>query len=124
MSLLRLKAHTSQPRLLALIQDKLADDIASGRIETTLPLDDLAYTTLRVTESFHYLRTITGEPPADPDRAARVLKAILRPAGSARSRPVRCAGRLSAVAPYRADRGTDSAGRDRAGQERREHRRR
>jgi AcrR family transcriptional regulator len=78
MSLLTLKAHGFQPRLLALIRDKLADDIATGRIEAILPLDDLAYTVLRVAESFHYLPTITGEP-ADPDRAGAVLKAILRP---------------------------------------------
>jgi hypothetical protein len=78
MSLLTLKAHGFQPRILALVRDKLAEDIATGRIEAILPLDDLAYTVLRVTESFHYLPTITGEP-ADPDRAIRVLKAILRP---------------------------------------------
>jgi AcrR family transcriptional regulator len=78
MSLLTLKAHGFQPRILALVRDKLAEDVAAGRIEDILPLDDLAYTVLRVTESFHYLPTITGEP-ADPDRATRVLKAILRP---------------------------------------------
>jgi AcrR family transcriptional regulator len=78
MSLLTLKVHGFQPRLLALIQEKLAEDIADGRIEAILPLEDLAYTVLRVAESFHYLPTITGEP-ADPDRAAAVLKAILRP---------------------------------------------
>ena len=78
MSLLTLKAHGFQPRLLALIREKLAEDIAAGRIEDILPLDDLAYTVLRVAESFYYLPTITGEP-ADPDRATRVLKAILRP---------------------------------------------
>ena len=78
MSLLTLKANGVQPRILALLRDKLADDIATGRIEAILPLDDLAYTVLRVAESFHYLPTITGEP-ADPDRAAQVLKAILRP---------------------------------------------
>jgi hypothetical protein len=33
MSLLTLKAHGFQPRLLALIRDKLAQDIAEGRIE-------------------------------------------------------------------------------------------
>jgi hypothetical protein len=78
MSLLTLKAHGFQPRLLALIRDKLAQDIAEGRIEAILPLDDLAYTVLRVAETFHYLPTITGEP-ADPDRATALLKAILRP---------------------------------------------
>ncbi len=76
MSLLTLKANGFQPRMLALVRDKLAEDIADGRIESPLPLDDLAYTVLRVTESFHYLPTITGEP-ADPDRATLVLKAIL-----------------------------------------------
>jgi hypothetical protein len=78
MSLLTLKANGVQPRILALVRDKLAEDIAGGRIEAVLPLDDLAYTVLRIAESFHYLPTITGEP-ADPDRATKVLKAILRP---------------------------------------------
>ena len=82
MSLLTLKANGFQPRLLALIRDKLADDIATGRVEPSLPLDDLAYTVLRVAESFHYLATITGES-ADPDRATRVLRAILRPGAAA-----------------------------------------
>jgi AcrR family transcriptional regulator len=82
MSLLTLKVNGFQPRLLAVIRDKLADDIATGRIDIPLPLDDLAYTVLRVAESFHYLPTITGEP-ADPDRATRVLKAILRPPAGA-----------------------------------------
>ena len=63
-------------RLLALIQDKLAEDTATGRLETQLPLDDLAYTMLRIAESFHYLPTITGEP-ADPDGATRVLRTLL-----------------------------------------------
>lgn len=82
MSLLTLKSNGVQPRLLALLRDKLADDIATGRIDAVLPLDDLAYTVLRVSESFHYLPTITGER-ADPERATRVLRAILRPPGGA-----------------------------------------
>ncbi|MGI8334360.1 QsdR family transcriptional regulator [Actinomadura scrupuli] len=76
MRLLTLKTHGFQPRLLDLLRDKLSEDLEEGRIATTIPLDDLAYTVLRVTESFHYLPTITGEP-ADPDRAARVLAALL-----------------------------------------------
>jgi AcrR family transcriptional regulator len=78
MSLLTLKSNGFQPRFLALIRDKLADDIAAGRIEEILPLDDLAYTVLRIAESFHFRPTITGEH-ADPDRATAVLRAILRP---------------------------------------------
>ncbi|MCX4092653.1 QsdR family transcriptional regulator [Nocardia sp. alder85J] len=76
MNLLTMTVHGFQPRMLAYLRDKLADDIDTGRVRTTLPLDDLAYTVLRVAESFHYLPTISGEP-ADPDRAVRVLTAIL-----------------------------------------------
>ena len=78
MSLLTLKEHGFQPRMLEYLRDKLANDIATGRVQSALPLDDLAYTVLRIAESFHYLPTITGEP-ADPDRATQVLKAILQP---------------------------------------------
>ncbi|MFC4048784.1 QsdR family transcriptional regulator [Actinomadura syzygii] len=78
MRLLTLKSHGFQPRLLDLIREKVAEDLEDGRVSTPLPLDDLAYTVLRVTESFHYLPTITGEP-ADPDAAARVLAALLPP---------------------------------------------
>lgn len=78
MSLLTLSVHGFQPRMLDYITAKVADDIATERVHSVLPLDDLAYTVLRVAESFHYLPTITGEA-ADPDRAIRVLKAILQP---------------------------------------------
>ncbi|UWP79882.1 QsdR family transcriptional regulator [Dactylosporangium fulvum] len=78
MRLLTLTTHGFQPRLIALLRGKLADDIATGRITTPLPLDELAYATLRIAESFHYRPTITGEP-ADPDGATRVLGALLRP---------------------------------------------
>ncbi|MET7397064.1 QsdR family transcriptional regulator [Dactylosporangium sp. NPDC005572] len=78
MRLLTLTSHGFQPRLVALLREKLADDIATGRISSPLPLDELAYATLRIAESFHYRPTITGEP-ADPDGATRVLSALLRP---------------------------------------------
>jgi tetracycline repressor-like protein len=78
MSLLTLKVNGFQPRMLDYVKGKLADDIDTGRVRSVLPLDDLAFTVLRVGESFHYLPTITGEA-ADPDRATRVLTAILRP---------------------------------------------
>ncbi len=81
MTLLTVSSHGFQPRLLAYLRDKLADEIATGRIEPILSLDDLAYTVLRIAESFHYMPTITDEP-ADPDRAVRVLTAFLRPASA------------------------------------------
>ncbi|MFB7719179.1 QsdR family transcriptional regulator [Nocardia sp. NPDC056100] len=78
MTLLTVASHGFQPRMLAYVRAKLAADLETGRIHTTLDLDDLSYTVLRVAESFHYMPTIIGEP-ADPDRAVRVLTAILGP---------------------------------------------
>ncbi|MFF2554362.1 QsdR family transcriptional regulator [Nocardia sp. NPDC058058] len=76
MTLLTVASHGFQPRMLAYVRAKLAADLDTGRIHTPLTLDDLSYTVLRVAESFHYMPTIIGEP-ADPDRAVRVLTAIL-----------------------------------------------
>ncbi|UGT38951.1 hypothetical protein LTV02_22905 [Nocardia yamanashiensis] len=76
MTLLTVASHGFQPRMLAYVREKLAADLDTSRIHSTLTLDDLAYTVLRVAESFHYMPTIIGEP-ADPDRAVRVLNALL-----------------------------------------------
>lgn len=73
-----LTVHTGgfQPRLIARVGELLAEDVAAGRLVTTVPLDDLAYTAVRIVESYVHLRVITGEPP-DADRAGRVLAALL-----------------------------------------------
>jgi AcrR family transcriptional regulator len=75
MRLLTLGDGGFQPRLVAFVRDLLADDEADGRLITTVPLDDLAYTAVRIVESYVHLRVITGEPP-DADRAGRVLAAL------------------------------------------------
>jgi hypothetical protein len=66
-----------QPRLVAAVRYYLSLDIESGRIRSPLTLDDLAYVSVRIAESYHYLPTIAGAPP-DPDSAERVLLALLR----------------------------------------------
>ena len=55
----------------------LAEDIESGRLLSPVPLDDLAFTVVRIVESYVHRRIITGEKP-DADGAGRVLGALLR----------------------------------------------
>ncbi|MEU6827696.1 QsdR family transcriptional regulator [Nocardia beijingensis] len=76
MKLLTLAGNGFQPRLVRAVARYLAQDLDEERITTTLTLDELAYASVRIAESFHYLPTIAGAPP-DPDGAERVLKALL-----------------------------------------------
>lgn len=78
MRLLTLGRHGYQPRLVAAIRGYLAEDLATGRITSTLTLDELAYASVRIAESYYYLPTIAGQPP-DPEGARRVLEVLLRP---------------------------------------------
>lgn len=75
--LLTLARYGFHPRFVLLVRDLLAEDVAAGRFETTVPLEDLAYTAVRVVESYVHRAAITGEEP-DADRAERVLHALLR----------------------------------------------
>jgi AcrR family transcriptional regulator len=75
--LLTLAPHGFHPRFVTLVRDLLAEDVAAGRLQTPVPLDDLAYTAVRIVESYVHRAAITGDEP-DADRAARVLHALLR----------------------------------------------
>lgn len=77
MRLLTLRSGGFQPRFVALVRELLEEDVAAGRLVTTVPVEDLAYTAVRIVESYVHLRVITGDPP-DADRAGRVLSALLR----------------------------------------------
>jgi AcrR family transcriptional regulator len=76
--LLTTKASDFEARLIGLIGDLLRNEIAAARLHPTVPLDDLPYVLVRIVESYTYLGLITGEHP-DPDRAARVVDALLPP---------------------------------------------
>jgi AcrR family transcriptional regulator len=78
MRLLTLKSGGFQPRLFGLVRDLIAADIDAGRIATPLPLDELAYTVVRICESCLYLPAITGEP-VDPDMLGRILGVLVAP---------------------------------------------
>lgn len=77
MRLLTTRATDFQARLLALVDEVVAADLAAGAATTDLPREDVAYVVVRVVESFVYLSLITGERP-DPDRPGRVLHGLLR----------------------------------------------
>lgn len=79
--LLTLASGGFQQRLIALVHGLIVEDTGAGRLNSPVPVDDLAYTVVRVIESYVYLKVITGEEP-DGDRAGRVLHALLpAPAG-------------------------------------------
>ncbi|MCW0212941.1 MAG: QsdR family transcriptional regulator [Pseudonocardia sp.] len=77
--LLTLGSSGFQQRLIALVHRLVVDETAAGRLCSPVPADDLAYTLVRVVESYVYRKVITGEEP-DGERAGRVLRALL-PAG-------------------------------------------
>jgi AcrR family transcriptional regulator len=79
--LLTLRSGGFQPRLVALVQSLIEDDLASGRAVSPLPIQDLAYTVVRVCESYIYLPVITGEE-VDPEALGRVLGVLLPAPGS------------------------------------------
>jgi AcrR family transcriptional regulator len=74
--LLTTRASDFETRLIALIGEFVCAEAAAGRLNAAVPLDDLPYVLVRIMESYIYLGLITGEHP-DPDRAARVINALL-----------------------------------------------
>jgi AcrR family transcriptional regulator len=76
----RLLTHDAsefQRRLIELVRELLVEDIAAGRVTIELAPLELAYTVVRIVESFVHTPAITGCAP-DPDGNARVLRALLR----------------------------------------------
>lgn len=70
-------ASVFQRRLIELVRELLVEDIAAGRVTIELAPLELAYTVVRIVESFVHTPAITGCAP-DPDGNARVLRALLR----------------------------------------------
>ena len=74
--LLTTRASEFQQRLVDLIADVVDSDRRGGRLNATVPPDDLPYLLVRIMESYVYLGLITGEEP-DAERASRVFSALL-----------------------------------------------
>jgi AcrR family transcriptional regulator len=84
MRLLTLHAGGFQPRLLELVEELIGADIREGRVRSPLPLPELAYTVVRVCESYIYLPAITGDS-VHPEVLRRVLDVLLPDADVIRS---------------------------------------
>lgn len=76
MRLLTLSSGGFQRRLVDLVDTLATEATAAGTLRSPLPAADLAYTVVRVVESFVYLKVITSEE-SDHVRAGRVLRALL-----------------------------------------------
>lgn len=77
MRLLTRRQHDFQPRLIAAVQALLEEETAAQRLELPAALGDVAYTMVRIVESFIYLDLILGEQP-DAARAESILRLLLR----------------------------------------------
>lgn len=75
--LLTTRASVFQSRLVALVEQLLAEEVEAGRIDPPLPVHDLAYLTVRITETFVYADAIAGETP-DPAKVEQAVRALLR----------------------------------------------
>ncbi|WP_433685345.1 QsdR family transcriptional regulator [Nocardia sp. CA-119907] len=74
--LLTTKASGFEARLTQLVAEIVREETAAGRLQSSIPSEDLPYVLVRVMESYTYLGLITGQHP-DPDRSARVVNALL-----------------------------------------------
>jgi AcrR family transcriptional regulator len=77
MRLLTRRATGFQPRLIADFRAMLEEETARGELDLPADLNDVAYTIVRIVESYVYLDRITGEEP-DARRAEQVLRLLLR----------------------------------------------
>jgi len=75
--LLTTRSTAFQGKLAERIEQLLREEVGAGRIDPPLPLHDLAYLTLRISETFVYADAIAGETP-DPAKVRLAVRALLR----------------------------------------------
>jgi len=75
--LLTTKASWFQGRVLEEIESRMQAEVDAGHLDTPLPVHDLAYLTVRITETFVYADIIAGERP-DPAKVRQAVGALLR----------------------------------------------
>jgi len=77
MRLLTRRDMDFQPRLIAAVEELLETEVQRGTLDLPADVHDVAYTMVRIVESYIYLDLITGEPP-DAGRAEAILRLLLR----------------------------------------------
>lgn len=69
------KSSPVQGRMISAARELLAEEVAAGALTPALDLDTLAYTLIRVAESFLYSDVIAGSEP-DVERAVAVVRVL------------------------------------------------
>jgi len=77
MRLLTRRDMDFQPRLIEAVEKLLGEEAKAKRIDLSADLHDVAYTMVRIVESYIYLDLITGEEP-DARRAQAMFRLLLR----------------------------------------------
>ncbi|HWJ09352.1 MAG TPA: QsdR family transcriptional regulator [Nocardioides sp.] len=75
--LLTTRASTFQTRIVAAYEELVHEEVDAGRLVVPMPVHDLAYLIVRISETFVYADVIAGETP-DPERVRQALTALLR----------------------------------------------
>jgi AcrR family transcriptional regulator len=66
-----------QPRLVAVVQELLEQEVAAGHLSLEADVHEVAFVVVRLIETYTYLDLLTGETP-DPHRAVPILRMLLR----------------------------------------------
>jgi AcrR family transcriptional regulator len=77
MAVLASGAYPNQRLAIARVETLLEEEVARG-LELSVDTHSLAYTIVRIIESFIYADVIAGEPP-DPDRALDIIRLLVTP---------------------------------------------
>ena len=70
------RAGGVQPKIVAKIEALLESEVAVGNLRPPLPLHDLAFLLVRITESFVYTDVLSGDPP-DATKVLQACSALL-----------------------------------------------
>jgi hypothetical protein len=79
--------HGFQPRMLAVVEQMLGEQLDQGQLTTGVPIDELAFVTVRIVESYAHINYFSGRTESDGN-LDRVLRVVLHPnAGGQPSAP-------------------------------------
>lgn len=75
--LLTTRATDYQARLVGLLETLIEEEATRAALTTVLPVHDLAYLSVRISEAFVYTDAIAGEMP-DPEKVRSAVRALMR----------------------------------------------
>lgn len=70
--------HGFQPRVLATVEEMMYEQRDQGQLVTGVPVDELAFVTVRIVESYAHIEYLSGRPETDGN-LDRVMRVLLHP---------------------------------------------